>query len=56
MTLMSKIPSCRGDYIHFIGEDEHTPVLLEWLIFYNILLENAIQSGQRGDVENLKIV
>jgi hypothetical protein len=39
-TLMSKIYGCRGDYMHFNTAGQDSPVLLEWLILFNLLLEH----------------
>ena len=38
-SLLGKIWSCRVDPMHFDASTKASPILLEWLIFYNILLE-----------------
>lgn len=39
MTLMSKMHGCRTDPMHFNDKTPHSPVLLEWLILLNLLIE-----------------
>jgi hypothetical protein len=39
LVLNNKMVHCRGDLLHFLGTTPMTPVLQEWLILYNLLLE-----------------
>ena len=39
LTLLSKMHGCRPDFLHFHSKFPASPVLLEWLILHNLLLE-----------------
>ncbi len=38
--MMMEYWGCRNDYMHFRDDDERTPLLIEWQILHNLLLEN----------------
>jgi hypothetical protein len=45
-TLFTKMQGCRTDHLHYDEDSPVTPVLLEWVILQNLLLEHhAIRAG-----------
>ena len=40
-TLNSKMNMCRQDHLHFNHKNTASPVLLEWVVLYNILMERV---------------
>jgi hypothetical protein len=46
LVLNNKMVNCRGDLLHFIATTPQTPVLQEWLILYNLLLEHKKEAHQ----------